>query len=129
MGPWCIVNMMLILQVLSIDAHELEWVCNHLGHTTKIHKLHYRATSGLIERIEISKLMLIQENNLVRNMLDESCRTFSLKASPINFSRTWHFSNTINIAILQPFDQHVQAFVHSSAMMGDDVWVFEMKRS
>ena len=66
MGPWCIVNMMLILQVLSIDAHELEWVCNHLGHTTKIHKLHYRATSGLIERIEISKLMLIQENNLVR---------------------------------------------------------------
>lgn len=29
-----------------------------------MHETHYRATSGLIERVEIAKLLLIQENNM-----------------------------------------------------------------
>lgn len=44
--------------------HQLKWLCNHLGHTGKLHETHYRATSGLIERVEIAKLLLIQENNM-----------------------------------------------------------------
>lgn len=44
--------------------HELEWLCGHLGHTVDIHKSHYRATSGFIERVNIGKLMLLQDLNM-----------------------------------------------------------------
>ena len=36
-----------------------------MGHTMDVHKAYYRATSGMIERMEIAKLMLIQERNKV----------------------------------------------------------------
>lgn len=42
----------------------MKWLCRHLGHTEKVHEQHYRSTSGLIERLDIAKLMLIQEGNL-----------------------------------------------------------------
>ncbi|XP_033762695.1 uncharacterized protein LOC117344151 [Pecten maximus] len=43
----------------------MKWLCNHLGHTCRVHDQYYRQTSGLIERIDISKLMIMQEHNLV----------------------------------------------------------------
>lgn len=52
------------LQVIGLKEHQLKWLCNHLGHTRKLHETHYRATSGLIERVKIAKLLLIQENNM-----------------------------------------------------------------
>ena len=39
-------------------------ICNHLGHTQKVHDLVYRQTSGMIQRLDIAKLMLIQEHNI-----------------------------------------------------------------
>ena len=56
---------LLHLQVLAMSPHEIEWVCNHLGHTEAVHKTHYRATSSLVERIDVSKIILLQEKNLV----------------------------------------------------------------
>uniref|UniRef100_A0A8W8NU68 ISXO2-like transposase domain-containing protein n=1 Tax=Magallana gigas TaxID=29159 RepID=A0A8W8NU68_MAGGI len=52
------------LKVIGLKEHQLKWLCNHLRHTGKVHETHYRATSGLIERVEIAKLLLIQENNM-----------------------------------------------------------------
>jgi hypothetical protein len=43
----------------------MKYICNHLGHTQKVHDLVYRQTSGMIERLDIAKLMLIQEFNVV----------------------------------------------------------------
>lgn len=40
---------------------EQQWLMNHLGHSLDIHKIHYRQTSGVIERVDIAKLMLLQE--------------------------------------------------------------------
>ncbi|XP_033757856.1 uncharacterized protein LOC117340214 [Pecten maximus] len=54
-----------IAQVLSLGDNELKWLCNHLGHTMRIHEQYYRQTSGLIERIDIAKLMIMKEHNLV----------------------------------------------------------------
>ncbi|XP_060084182.1 uncharacterized protein LOC132563439 [Ylistrum balloti] len=54
-----------IAQALSLDSQQLKNVCNHLGHTQKVHDAFYRQTSGLVERIDIAKLMLMQEHNLV----------------------------------------------------------------
>lgn len=55
----------MFLQIMALEDHELQWVCSHLGHTADIHKLHYRATSGYIERINIAKLSLLQDFNVV----------------------------------------------------------------
>lgn len=52
-------------QVIGLNEQEMKWICNHLGHTTKVHDTYYRQTSGLIERIDIAKLMLLQEHNLI----------------------------------------------------------------
>ncbi|XP_069114279.1 uncharacterized protein [Argopecten irradians] len=46
-------------QVIDMKDFELEWLCNLFGHTASIHKLHYRSTSGFIERVDIGKLMLL----------------------------------------------------------------------
>lgn len=50
---------------MGLKDHELKWIVNHLGHTEKVHLQHYRATSGLIERLDVAKLMLLQEKNMV----------------------------------------------------------------
>ena len=51
--------------MLNLDDYQVEWVCKHLGHTQDVHKLYYKQTSGAIERIQIGKLMLLQDLNLV----------------------------------------------------------------
>lgn len=53
------------LQVMGLEDHQLRWLVNHMGHTEKVHLQHYRATSGLIERLDIAKIMLLQEKNAV----------------------------------------------------------------
>ncbi|XP_060085228.1 uncharacterized protein LOC132564597 [Ylistrum balloti] len=53
-----------LTQMLNLNRNQLDWVCQHLGHTKAVHKEHYRQMSGLVERTEISKLFLIQDLNL-----------------------------------------------------------------
>ncbi|XP_065943060.1 uncharacterized protein [Magallana gigas] len=54
-----------IAQALNLNDTEMKYICNHLGHTQKVHDLVFRQTSGMIERLDIAKLMLIQEFNVV----------------------------------------------------------------
>lgn len=48
-------------QVWNLNENELQWLCSHLGHTKKVHLGHYRQMSGYIERVEISKLLMIED--------------------------------------------------------------------
>lgn len=43
---------------------QLQMACDHLGHTPKVHGEHYRQVSTALERVQISKLLLIQDMNL-----------------------------------------------------------------
>jgi len=52
--------------MMNLDNHQLDWVCNHLGHKRSVHKEHYRQMSGLVERVYVSKLLLIQDLNLTQ---------------------------------------------------------------
>lgn len=60
--------------MIGLQDHEMKWLCQHLGHTQKVHAIHYRATSIMIERIEISKLMLMQETNSVSKFAGKNLR-------------------------------------------------------
>ncbi len=48
-----------------MSPQQLEWVCDHLGHTLNVHKEYYAQTSDILERVQVAKLLLIQDNGLV----------------------------------------------------------------
>ena len=54
---------------MDLNAHQLEWVTRHLGHSLDIHKTYYRQTSSVIERSQVAKLLLMQDNG----MADKLC--------------------------------------------------------
>lgn len=51
-------------QTLNLADHQVDWLAQHLGHKVNIHKEHYRQVSGLIERVQIAKLLMIQDQDL-----------------------------------------------------------------
>ncbi|KAH3713312.1 hypothetical protein DPMN_073101, partial [Dreissena polymorpha] len=59
-------------QVQNLKPNLLQWLCSHLGHTTRVHSDHYRQMSGLIERVKISKVLLIQDMNLTEKFVGKS---------------------------------------------------------
>lgn len=50
----------------------MKWLCCHLGHTQKVHEQDGRSTSGLIEQLNVAKLMLIQEGNVHGKIQEKS---------------------------------------------------------
>ncbi|XP_038063286.1 uncharacterized protein LOC119733978 [Patiria miniata] len=61
-----------ISQVVNLSRSELDWVCDHLGHTVDVHRTHYRARSDVIERIEVAKLLLIQDKGIVNQFVGKT---------------------------------------------------------
>ncbi len=53
-----------LVQVLNLNDSELDWVCRHMGHTKEVHLEHYRSMSGFIERMQIGKMLLMQDLNV-----------------------------------------------------------------
>ncbi|XP_021370026.1 uncharacterized protein LOC110461070 [Mizuhopecten yessoensis] len=86
-----------MLQVFNTTETERQWVLDHLGHTMDVHRVHYRQTSDIIERVDIAKLLMIQDMGLVgrfkgkkleeiqfNDLLDESEPTESSHSSTSN---------------------------------------------
>ncbi|KAH3754703.1 hypothetical protein DPMN_189384 [Dreissena polymorpha] len=59
-------------QVLDLKSNEFEWVLNHLGHTMDVHKLHYRATSDILERTQNAKLLMLQYQGRIGEFQNQS---------------------------------------------------------
>ncbi|XP_033725026.1 uncharacterized protein LOC117315012 [Pecten maximus] len=49
-----------ITQALSLDDDEVKWVCNHFGQAEITHREENWSISGITKKIDIAKLMLIQ---------------------------------------------------------------------
>ena len=47
----------------------MEWVCENIGHTIDVHKNYSRARSDVLERIEIAKILLIQDLGMVKDFV------------------------------------------------------------
>ncbi|XP_069109208.1 uncharacterized protein [Argopecten irradians] len=54
-----------MVQAMSTDESQKQWIIDHLGHTMDVHTVHYRQTSDVLERIEVAKILLIQDLGLV----------------------------------------------------------------
>ena len=69
---------------MGLEDQQLRWLVNHMGHTEKVHLQNYRSTSGLIERLDIAKIMLLQEKMLMGNLLASNLTTSGLKVRVYN---------------------------------------------
>uniref|UniRef100_A0A8W8MKN2 Uncharacterized protein n=1 Tax=Magallana gigas TaxID=29159 RepID=A0A8W8MKN2_MAGGI len=74
-----------IAQVFDISPQQQQWLTNHLGHTLDIHKIHYRQTSGIIERVDISKLMLLTEYGLTGKYAGKKLTDITLEGNDVEF--------------------------------------------
>lgn len=50
---------------MNTTEAERQWVLDHMGHTMNVHKVHYRQTSDVLERVDVAKVLLIQDLGLV----------------------------------------------------------------
>ncbi|PIK32850.1 hypothetical protein BSL78_30338 [Apostichopus japonicus] len=48
-------------QGLNISPQQQRWVVDHMGHTLDVHNIHYKSTLDVIERVDISKLLLMMD--------------------------------------------------------------------
>ena len=55
-----------------IRAHD------HYGHTLDVHKIHYRQTNSVIERIEVAKLLLLQDHGRVAEFCNKNVSDIQL---------------------------------------------------
>ena len=47
-----------VTQISSLNQTELEWLCNHMGHSVDVHKQYYRMQDSAIELSKVSRLLL-----------------------------------------------------------------------
>ncbi|XP_061186822.1 uncharacterized protein LOC133194941 [Saccostrea echinata] len=72
----------LAAKVFDISPQQQQWLTNHLGHTVDVHKIHYRQISGVIEPVDISKLVLLTVYGLT---VKNACR----KLTDITLEEYW----------------------------------------
>lgn len=78
-------RLLLCFQVFDISPQQQQWLTNHLGHTLDIHKIHYRQTTGIIERVDISKLMLLTEYGLTGKYAGKTLTDITLEGNDVEF--------------------------------------------
>ena len=66
---------------MDLNNNQLDWLCNHLGHTKRIHLEHYRQMSGLLERTQVAKIFLIQDMNLSQKFQGKSIADITLEGT------------------------------------------------
>ncbi|KAJ8018205.1 hypothetical protein HOLleu_43939 [Holothuria leucospilota] len=52
-------------QGMNITPQQQQWIVDHMGHTLNVHNIHYRCTVDVIERIDISKLLLMMDHGQI----------------------------------------------------------------
>ncbi|XP_070183875.1 uncharacterized protein [Littorina saxatilis] len=53
-----------LTQMFNLQPHQKAWLLKHLGHTEAVHNSYYQQMSGLVEKVHLTKLLLIQDSNL-----------------------------------------------------------------
>lgn len=51
----------------------------HLGHNMDVHMAHYRQTSDLLERVQVAKLLLIQDMGVVGKFVGKKLEEIQLE--------------------------------------------------
>ena len=52
-----------VCQLMTLDRADINEVLNHMGHTFDVHRDYYQHYSTIAKRLDIAKLLLIQDQN------------------------------------------------------------------
>lgn len=74
---------------------------DHLGHTMDVHRVHYRQTSDIIERVDIAKLLMIQDMGLVGRFKGKKLEEIQFDGSYLEI-----FVKSLLLTMLALFDPH-----------------------
>ena len=56
-------------------------MCKHLAHTAEVHENYYTQMSSSIERVEIAKVMLLQDRNLIGKYRNKNLADIDLQGN------------------------------------------------
>ncbi|XP_014669800.1 PREDICTED: uncharacterized protein LOC106810847 [Priapulus caudatus] len=84
-------------QSFDISPQQMEWVCDHLGHSMDVHRAHYRATSDIIERVHVAKILVIQDMGLVGKYHGRALRDIPLEELVIGVSGETEVTEAVHI--------------------------------
>ena len=59
-------------QVFSLESHHTDWLAEHLGHSVKVHREHYRLPSTIVEKAKIAKLLMAIDSGMTRKFHGKS---------------------------------------------------------
>ncbi|XP_055958466.1 uncharacterized protein LOC130010539 isoform X3 [Patella vulgata] len=68
-----------VTQVFDLKPNEMNWVLDHLGHSMDVHKIHYRASSEILEKTQIAKLLLLQDSNQIGKYKNMSLKDIQIE--------------------------------------------------
>ena len=63
---------------MSLDEADMTAVLNHMGHTWDVHRDYYRQYSSVIERLDVSKLLLLQDSDRVAEFRKQGLDTIDV---------------------------------------------------
>nr|XP_022310815.1 uncharacterized protein LOC111116108 [Crassostrea virginica] len=71
-------------KMMNLSDSQLQWACDHLGHTKAVHLNHYRQLSGHLECVQIAKLKIVHDMKLTgelkgKSMVDKELNEAVLK--------------------------------------------------
>ena len=73
----------------------MTWVHRHLGHTMDVHETHYQNTEDFIERVNIAKLLLIQDGGLVGKYKEKSLS--DIEFSGMQEYKQYYYLKNLNV--------------------------------
>ena len=60
---WYLISKLFILQLMTLPDADMNQILNHMGHTWEVHKTYYRHYDSIGERLEVAKLLMLQDQN------------------------------------------------------------------
>ncbi|KAJ8048409.1 hypothetical protein HOLleu_00714 [Holothuria leucospilota] len=90
-------------QVFSLNESNTEWLADHLGHSVKVHKEHYRLPSSVLEKAKIAKLLMAIDAGMASNFAGKSLDEITFDGKFIFLEMTTLFSNIFSNKIFVTF--------------------------
>ena len=67
--------------MMNLNSTQIGRLCKHLGRTIKVHNNNYKEMVGLIEKVHLTKLLMIQDLNLTAKFKGKDLITVDLKGN------------------------------------------------
>ena len=68
--------------MLELKEYQVDWLCQHMGHSMDVHKQYYRQNSDKVERMDIAKLLLLQEFNVAAKFKNMPLENIRIEGEP-----------------------------------------------